>query len=123
MICADKMFVQDVVFNILETISEGVENSRKVGHYQMFIQWQDRNSRLAECVCIRENNRQYTDDVTKWGPDVFIFPTSSNSNVPDFALDKERILVHILKELVDMYSGMNIELNGDTCCHLFSIQW
>lgn len=122
-ICADKMFVQDVVFNILETIGEGVENSRKMGHYQMFIQWQDKKSRVAECKCLGENTRQYTDDVTKWGPDVFVFPTSSNANVPDFALDKERILVHILKELVDMYSGMNIELNGNTCCHLFSIQW
>ena len=120
---ADQAFVQDVVFNILETIDEGVENSRKIGSYQMFIQWQDKNSRLAECSCREEDVRQYTDDVTKWGPDVFVFPTASNSKVPDFELNKQRILVHILKELVDMYSGMNIELNGDTCCHLFSIHW
>ena len=119
----NQAFVQDVVFNILETIGEGVENSRKVGHYQMFIQWQDKRSRLAECMCRQEDMRKYTDDVTKWGPDVFVFPTASNSKVPDFTLDKERILVHILKELVDMYSGMNIELNGDSCCHLFSIHW
>ena len=119
----DQAFVQDVVFNILDTISEGVENARKVGHYQMFIQWQDKRSRLAECNCRQEDMRKYTDDVAKWGPDVFVFPTASNSNVPDFTLNKERILVHILKELVDMYSGMNIELNGDTCCHLFSIHW
>jgi len=120
---ADQAFVQDVVFNILETIDEGVENSRKTGSYQMFIQWQDKNSRLAECTCRQEDTRQYTDDVTKWGPDVFVFPTTSNSKVPDFELNKQRILVHILKELVDMYSGMNIELNGDSCCHLYSIYW
>jgi hypothetical protein len=119
----DKAFVQDVIFNILETVSEGVENSRKIGRYQMFIQWQDKKSRVAECNCRQEDTRQYTDDVTKWGPDVFVFPTSTNANIPDFELNKERILVHILKELVDMYSGMNIELNGDSCCHLFSIQW
>jgi len=119
----NQSFVQDVVFNILETMSEGVETSRKVGHYQMFIQWKDKKSRMAECECRHENERNYTDDVRKWGPDVFIFPTSENSNIPDYELNKERILVHILKELVDMFSGMNIELNGDTCCHLYSIYW
>ena len=93
---ADQAFVQDVVFNILETINEGVENCRKVGHYYLFIQWQDKKSRLAECNCLRGSARKYTDDVTKWGPDVFVFPTSSNANVPDFTLNKERILVHIL---------------------------
>lgn len=115
-------FVDDVVFNILETISEGIENSRKIGKYQMFIQWQDKKSRLAECDCHHENMRKYTDDVRKWGPDVFVFPTPENSNIPDYVLDKQNILVDIMKELVDMYSGMNIEFKGDTCCYRFSIK-
>lgn len=124
-------FVQDIVANILKTSSEGIERSRMAGNkrYQLFIQWQDEKSRLAECDYCHyfednETIRRYTDDPRKYNyeSEAFVFPTTKNSDIPMFSLNKQRILMHILKEMVDLYD-LEIQLNGDTCCHYFTVIW
>jgi len=130
--CYGEQFVHDVVANILKTVGEGVEKSRSSGNrqYQLFIQWQDEKSRLAECdYChyfIEENEtiRQYTDDDGKYNytSEAFVFPTTKNSDIPMFTLNKQRILMRILKELVELFD-LEIQLNGDTCCHYFTVVW
>ena len=125
-------FVEDVVANILKTTSEGIERSRMAGNkrYQLFIQWQDEKSRLADCdYChyfIEENEtiRKYTDDDRKYKyeSEAFVFPTTKNSDIPMFTLNKQRILMHLLKEMVDLFD-LEIQLNGDTCCHYFTVIW
>uniref|UniRef100_A0A6C0HSH6 Uncharacterized protein n=1 Tax=viral metagenome TaxID=1070528 RepID=A0A6C0HSH6_9ZZZZ len=130
--CYGEQFVQDVVTSILKTVSEGVEKSRMAGNkqYQLFIQWKDEKSRLAECdYChffIEDNEtiRQYTDDDRKYNyaSEAFVFPTANNSKIPMIVLDKQQVLTHILKELIDLFE-LDIQLNGDTCCHYFTIVW
>jgi hypothetical protein len=101
-------------------VSQGIERSRMADNkqYQLFIQWEDENSRLAECKYCHyfednETIRQYTDDIRKYNfeREVFVFPTNSDMN-------KKRILMHIFKEM-HMFN-IEIQLNGDTCCHYFT---
>jgi len=130
---AGNVFVQDVMMNILGTIYEGAENSRRAGndHYQLFIRWQLESSSVEECkychygIQDKEVMRKYTGDDTKidYATDPFTFPTPYNSNIPNYHLNKERMLTSILKELVDMFSGVEIQLNGDSCCHIFTLVW
>lgn len=129
--CYGEQFVHDVVTSILKTVSEGVEKSRLAGNkqYQLFIQWQDENSRLTECDYCHyfednETIRQYTDDDKKFNytSEAFVFPTANNSDIPVFVLNKQKILMHILKEMVELFE-LEIQLNGDTCCHYFTIVW
>ena len=127
------VFVQDVMFSILGTIYDGVENSRRSGndHYQLFILWQQESSNTGECsfchtgVQDKELMRKYTSDDKKidYSTDPFTFPTSYNSNIPNYHLNKERMLTNILKELADMFAGVEIQINGDSCCHIFTLVW
>ena len=126
------VFVQDVMFSILGTIYDGVENARRTGnHYHLFIQWQDVSSNMEECnrchysVQDKDAMRKYTSDDRKidYSTDSFTFPTSYNSNIPQYHLNKKHILTNNLKEFVNMFSGMEIQLNGDSCCHVFTLAW
>lgn len=127
------VFTQDVMFSILGTIYDGVENSRQSGnnHYQLYIQWQEASSNAVECNYCHSSIQdkdvmwKYTSDDKKidYTADAFTFPTSYNSNIPQFHINKERLLTKILKELVDMFSGIEIQLNGDSCCHMFTLVW
>jgi hypothetical protein len=128
-------FVRDVVTNIVDTIGDGVENARKIGskQYSLFLEWQQENSRLEECrqchKILPEEN--YTTDPRKINArnfqtstsGMFVFPTHRNTDIPRYMPNKENTLVTIMKELVDIFSGMDIHLNGDTCCHYYTLFW
>jgi hypothetical protein len=126
------LFVQDVVFSILGTIIDGVEHSRRLGNrYDLAIQWQDNMSKRFDCsychygIEDKELLRAYTDDERKldYSKDPYVFPTTRNSDIPDYELNKEEILTYIWKELADLFTGVDIDLKGDTCCHTFSLVW
>ena len=114
-------FAEDMVTSILKTTSKGIERSRMAGNkrYQLFIQWQDENSRLVECkYCHFEDNetiRQYTDDIRKYNyeTEAVVFPTTNSD------INKQRVLIHIFKDFVELFD-LEIQLNGDTCCHYFT---
>ena len=126
------VFIEDVMFSIMGTIYDGVENSRHYGnHYQLFILWQQEYSTKRDCnfchsgIQDKEAMRKYTSDDRKidYSTDSFTFPTSYNSNIPNYHINKERVLIDILKELTDMFAGIEIQLNGDSCCHIYTLAW
>lgn len=127
------VFVQDVVFSILGTIIDGTETSRRTGNgsYTLNLLWQTEISSKMECsychygIQDKDMIRKYTDDDRKidYTVDAFVFPTQYNSDIPRYEIDKEKILVHILKELVDLFSGVNVFMNGDSCCYTFTLVW
>ena len=127
-----ELFIQDVVFSILDTIYEGAEESRKSGnnHYRLFIPWQDEQSKLVDCsYCYyglqNKEIRESTDDIRKYdyASDGFLFPTSANSVVPHYKLNKDMVLTLVMKQLVDLFSGVDVFLNNDSCCHEFGLKW
>lgn len=128
-----EVFVQDVIFSVLGTIIDGAEFSRRRGneHYTLYLLWQTKDSTINECTYChyeiqdKEMIRKYTDDDLKidYSTDPFIFPTEYNSNIPPYEINKEVILVHILKELVDLFSGVDVSMNGNSCCYIYSLYW
>lgn len=126
------LFVQDVVFSILGTVIDGVEQSRRFGNrYDLALLWQDDTSKSRECnYChynmeSKEVTRVYTDDERKldYSNDPYVFPTIHNSDISDYELNKEEILTYIWKELADLFTGVDVDLKSDTCCHSFSLVW
>jgi len=124
------LFIQDVVFSILGTIIDGVEHARRFGNkYDLVLLWQDNASKYHECNChymeSKEVMRTYTDDERKldFSNDPYVFPTIHNSNIPDYELNKEEILVGIWKELADLFTGVEVDLKSNSCCHTFSLVW
>ena len=127
-----ELFIQDAVFSILSTVYEGVEESRKSGnnHYKLFILWQDEQSKLSDCnYCYyglqNKEIREATDDIRKFDytSEGFLFPTSTNSDVPPYKINKDRVLTLVMKQLVDLFSGVDVFLNNDSCCHEFALKW
>ena len=133
LVCGSEVFVQDVVFSILGTIIDGTENSRRTGNgsYRLYLLWQTESSNKMECSYCHYNiqdkdvMRKYTDDDRKidYSVDTFVFPTEYNSDIPHYEIDKQKILLHILKELVELFSGVDVYANGDSCCYTFTLDW
>jgi hypothetical protein len=125
-----ELFIQDVVLSIVGTVYAGVEESRKFGndHYRLFLIWQDSTSKQSDCdrchfetipETIRAKDGRYK-DYTREG---FIFPQPSNANIPTFQLNKDEILAFAMKQIVDLFSGVDVFLENDTCCHTFQVYW
>jgi hypothetical protein len=125
-----ELFIQDVVLSIVGTIYDGVEEARKFGndHYRLFVIWQDYTSKQNDCnrchfetipETIRTKDGRYK-DYTREG---FIFPQPSNANIPTFQLNKDEILAFAMKQIVDLFSGVDVFLENDTCCHVFQVYW
>jgi len=124
------LFVQDVVFSILSTIYKGVDESNRAGnnHYRLFLLWDDAKSIQSDCNYCHYGIKDLTDstdDVRKYdyASEGFIFPLPTNTNVPAFELNKDQILVSVTKQLVDLFSGVDVFLNNDSCCHIFEVNW
>ena len=124
------LFIQDVSFSILSTIYEGAEESRRAGndHYRLFILWKDSESRSGDCKYCHyglQNTREATDDTRKfdYASEGFIFPTPTNTDIPPYKINKDWVLTHIMKQLVDLFSGVDVFLINNTCCHEFELRW
>lgn len=121
-------FSKDVIFTILGTIYKGVDESVRAGNnnYQLSILWDD-NSKQQDCkYCFYlENARDFTDDVRKidFSRDYFTFPTSSNANIPDYKLNKEETFVTIYKDISELFTGIDIFIKHDSCCHEIELSW
>ena len=126
-------FTKDVVFNVLATIYEGIDEAVRAGHnrYSLHILWQDTQSKYIDCsycyygIQDREAIQGFTDDVTKinYTTNYFTFPTSFNANIPEFRLDKERVFGIIMKDLVELFAGVSVSLSNDSCCHKITLRW
>lgn len=127
------LFAEDVVFSMMATIYSGVEESRKYGndYYRLFVLWQDADSKTGDCkychygVQDRDDLKMSTDDASKidYTNEAFLFPTPANSDIPPYSLNKDKLLTVVMKELADLFSGVDVYLNNDSCCHTFELNW